>query len=121
MGKENGVDRVDEYLSEVPQPQRATLERLRATLRTVLPDADEDLKYAVPCFVVDGKGVAGYGAFAHHCSYFPMSGSVLGAAGELVAGYTVSKGSLQFPVDATLPVALVRELVRLRLDEVGSA
>ena len=115
----DGTARVDEYLAQLAPDPRRTLERLRATLAKVLPHADEGMKYGMPAFVLRDKGVAGYAAFADHCGYFPMSGDVLDRAGDAVAGYTVSKGGLQFPIGGRLPVGLVRRLVRLRLDELG--
>ena len=111
--------RIDEYLRALDPEARATLERVRATLAKVLPHAQQCLKYGMPAVAVDGKGVAGYAAFADHCSYFPMSGGVLDVAGDAVAGYTISKGGLQFPLGGRLPVGLVRRLVRLRLDEIA--
>jgi len=110
---------VESYLAEFEQPQRDTLERLRGTLRKILPHAHEAMKYGMPAFLLDGTGVAGYAGFKAHCSYFPMSSSVLDAAGDAVAKYSVSKGTLQFPVDRPLPVGLVRKLVKLRLAEIS--
>ncbi len=116
---QTGPGAVDAYLAGVAGVQRATLDSVRMSLRTLLPDADECLKYGMPAFAVRGKGVAGYGAFAKHCGYFPMSGTVIEQAGDAVAGYTVSKGGLQFPVDQPLPMDLLRTLVELRLAELG--
>ena len=112
-----GSAAVDAYLRSAPSPQRETLESLRATLRKLLPHAEEAVKYGLPSFELDGHGVAGYGAFKTHCSYFPMSGSVLDAAGDAIARYETSKGGLRFPADEPLPVSLVRKLVKLRLAE----
>lgn len=111
---------VDAYLATVPQPQGATLEALRQTLRTILPHADEAMKYGMPALLLDGKGVAGYGAFKDHNSYFPMSSEVIGAAGSALDRYQTSKGGIRFGVDERLPVALVRRLVTLRLTEIAS-
>ena len=86
----------------------------------MLPDATEDLKYGMPTFLVDGKGVAGYAAFKAHCGYFPMSSNVLGAAGDAVAKYEVSKGGLRFANDKPLPITLIRKLVKLRLAEIAA-
>jgi uncharacterized protein YdhG (YjbR/CyaY superfamily) len=33
------VTTIDEYLAELPEPKRATLQRLRETIREVVPDA----------------------------------------------------------------------------------
>ena len=110
---------VDDYLRAVPEPQRGTLERMRRSLRSVLPGADEAMKYGMPAFVIDGKGVAGYAAFDEHCGYFPMSGEVLTAAGSAIDGYDVSKGGVRLAVDRPLPISVIRKLVRLRLDEIS--
>jgi uncharacterized protein YdhG (YjbR/CyaY superfamily) len=113
------VASVDTYLEQVPEPQRSTLLQLRATLREILPDAEESLSYGVPAFTVDGKAVAGYAAFKKHCSYFPHSGSVLPRLEPELAGYTWSKGTLQFPIDTPLPEELVRRLVAAKLAQQG--
>lgn len=113
----SGAGAVDDYLAAQPSPQRQTLQSLRATLRSILPVADETIKYGMPAFVLDGQGVAGYAGFAAHCGYFPHSSSVLIAAGDAVSHYETSKGGLRFSIDKPLPVALVRKLVALRLAE----
>ncbi|MEI6362314.1 MAG: DUF1801 domain-containing protein [Actinomycetes bacterium] len=112
---------IDAYLADVPEPQRTTLEALRSTLRSLLPEAEEGLAYGVPAFKVDGTGVAGFAAYQRHCSYFPMSGGILPALAEDLAGYTTSKGALKFPVDRPLPKTLVRRLVKARLAEIARA
>lgn len=89
-------------------------------LRTILPHADECLKYGMPAFTLDGKGVAAYAGFKDHCSYFPMSSAVLEQMGAAAARCPRSKGALRFPVDKPLPVALVRRLVKLRLVEISA-
>jgi uncharacterized protein YdhG (YjbR/CyaY superfamily) len=115
-----GVAEVEAYLDEVAEPHRSSLRTLRTTIRSVLPTADERLKYGMPAFVLNGKAVAGYAAFKNHCSYFPMSGSVLETAGDAVSSYELSKGGLRFAPQKPLPVGLVRRLVRLRLDEISA-
>ena len=119
-GGSEGTEKVDRYLSGVPEPQRTTLERLRSDLRRLLPHADEAIRYGMPALTLQGKAVAGYASFADHCGYYPMSGDVIAAAGDAVAGYEVSKGGVQFPVDRALPMALVRRLVTLRLAELAA-
>ncbi len=111
---------IDDHLAGLPSPQRETLQALAATLRELLPEADEVLSYRMPCFSVDGKAVAGFDGFKGHCSYFPHSGSVLGRVEGIPAWATAERGTLRFPVDRTLPRALVRRLVRVRLDEIAA-
>jgi uncharacterized protein YdhG (YjbR/CyaY superfamily) len=107
---------VDEYLDGTPEPQRSTLIRLRAMLRSILPDAEEGISYGVPVFKVGGKAVAGYAAARRHCSYFPHSGAVISQVEpELLEGYDWAKGTLRFPIDSTPEEALIRRLVEVRL------
>jgi uncharacterized protein YdhG (YjbR/CyaY superfamily) len=107
---------VDEYLDGAPEPQRTTLRALRATLASLLPDAEQTISYGVPVFTVNGTPVAGYAFATRHCSYYPHSGSVLSEVEpELLDGYDWSRGTLRFPVDRPPGDELVRRLVELRL------
>ena len=111
---------VDAYLAGVPEPQRSTLEVVRARLRAQLPQAEEVISYGVPAFAVDGRAVAGYSAAKKHCSYLPMSGSVLAGMADALSDYEWSKGALRFPVDEPLPADLIAALVTARLAEVSA-
>ena len=115
-----GVEAVEAYLADVPAAQRAVLVEIRTTLRSLLPDATECMKYGMPAFALGGKGVAGYAAWRNHCGYYPMSGSVIAAAGDAIAGYEQSKGGIRFGVEERLPVSLIRHLVDLRLAELDA-
>ena len=109
---------VDAYLAELEPAKQETLERLRADILSVLPDAEQGLSYSVPAFRLDGKLVAGFSAAKKHLSYLPHSGSVLGAMSAAdLAGYAWSKGALRFPIDEPLPLGLVEKLIATRRAE----
>lgn len=107
---------IDDYLDGVDQPARDTLRALRETILRTVPDAEECISYRLPAFRVQGKVVAGFGAFAKHLAYLPHSGSVLRRVRGTTA-YGGTKSSLHFAMDTPLPEALVRELVTVRLGE----
>lgn len=111
---------VDAYLAKLPARQRGTLDIVRDRIRSILPHASEGMKYGMPMFSLNSKGIAGYAGFKQHCGYYPYSSAVLGAAGRAVASYAVSKGGLQFPTDKPLPLALLRRLVKLRMAELAA-
>lgn len=111
---------VDGYLAGVDEPHRAALAQLRGQLAALLPDAEEGLSYAAPCFRLGGKLVAGFSAAAKHVSYLPHSGTVLTSLEPaLLDGYRWSKGALTFDPAQPLPLALVLALVNARLSELG--
>jgi uncharacterized protein YdhG (YjbR/CyaY superfamily) len=109
------AEEIDEYLRGVEEPKRSTLQTLRRTILEIVPEAEQVISYGVPAFRVGGKAVAGFAAFKNHLSYLPFSGSVLGQLADELDGYTMSKGSLHFPVDRSLPKPLVKKLIAARL------
>ncbi len=99
------------------EPKRSTLEALRKTILSVIPEAEQGLSYGVPVFKLAGKNVAGFSAAKAHLSYLPHSGSVIASvAGELSA-YETSKGALKFAVDTPLPKKVVKLLIAARRAE----
>lgn len=120
MRQNHGMSReqIDEYLAAVEEPKRSTLEQLRQTILSIVPDAEECISYQVPAFRVDGKVVAGFAAFKNHLSYLPFSGSVLNQLREELAGYDQTLSALHFPVDQPLPEPLVKKLIDVRLREI---
>jgi uncharacterized protein YdhG (YjbR/CyaY superfamily) len=84
-----------------------------------LPEAEETISYNMPAFRVNDK-LLRRTHIQEPLHYFPHSGTVLPElAGEL-ADYTWTKGTLQFPVDEPMPESLVRRLVEVRLNQLGS-
>ncbi len=108
---------IDGYLAVVPGERRATLEALRATIRSLVPDAEECISYGMPAFRLDGEVVGGFAATAAGCSYYPFSGRTLDALRSDVAGYSRTKSALHFGAGQPLPVSLVRKLLRARIAE----
>jgi len=109
------VEDVDAYLRDLDETKRTTLEELRLTILGIIPEADQVISYRIPAFRLNGTVVAGFAAFQHHLSYLPFSGSVLQALSSELRGYTMTKSSLHFPVDQSLPAHLVERLIAVRV------
>ena len=110
--------KVDKYLSRVPEPARSTLEKVRATIRSIVPPATtEVISYGMPAFK-HKRVLVWYAAFSDHCSLFPTPSVIEALKGDLKA-YRLSKGTIQFPVDKPLPMNLLRKLVKARLADVA--
>jgi uncharacterized protein YdhG (YjbR/CyaY superfamily) len=107
---------VDEYLARVPEPARTTLKKVRAAIRAAAPpDAIETISYRIPAFKYKGM-LAWYAAFSDHCSLFPGASGIAAYADDLKK-YSVSKGTIRFPIDKPLPAALIKKLVKARIAE----
>jgi uncharacterized protein YdhG (YjbR/CyaY superfamily) len=107
---------IDGYIARVPGSARSTLNKIRAAIRSVVPrKSTEAISYGIPAFKHDGV-LVWFAAFSKHCSLFPGS-SVIEAFKNELKGFKTSKGTVQFPMDKPLPVALVKKLVKARIAE----
>jgi len=105
---------VDEYLARVQEPARRTLNRIRAAIRSAAPpEATETISYRMPAFKYHGV-LVWFAAFSNHCSFFPTA-SVVEAFENELKGFSISKGTIQFPLDKPLPASLVKKMVKLRV------
>ena len=106
---------VDEYLAAVPEPALSTLQKIRSTIRSVVPaEATEAISYGMPVFRYKGA-LVGYAAFKDHCSFFPMNAALIIQFVEELKGYSTAKGTIRFPSDKPLPAALVKKIVKARV------
>jgi len=111
----NGSSAVNGYLARLPKDQHAALDRLRAQLRRLLPDAVEAISYGMPAFKIGDQAVVWYAGWKAHCSIYPLTDSFLRSHADALKGFRRTKGSLHFMPDAPIPEDLVEELVRARL------
>jgi uncharacterized protein YdhG (YjbR/CyaY superfamily) len=105
---------IDEYLARVPEPGRSTLQKIRASIKAAAPrDATETISYGIPAFR-QKEVLIWFAAFADHCSLFPTGAMIEQFKDELMR-YTISKGTIQFPLNKPLPSSLVKKMVKARL------
>jgi uncharacterized protein YdhG (YjbR/CyaY superfamily) len=105
---------VDEYFDRLSEPARSSLNKMRTAIRSVVPrDATETISYRIPAFKHNGM-LVWYAAFADHCSLFPTA-SVLEAFKDELKGFKTSKGTIQFPTEQPLPIALIKRIVQARV------
>jgi uncharacterized protein YdhG (YjbR/CyaY superfamily) len=106
---------VDAYLAALPEPARGTLNKIRAAIRSAAPaEAMEVISYGIPAFKHQ-RVLVWYAAFSDHCSFFPTA-AVIAAFKKELAGYTTSKGTVQFSTARALPAALVKKMVKARIE-----
>jgi uncharacterized protein YdhG (YjbR/CyaY superfamily) len=108
---------VEDYLAALPEESRVALEKLRRTIKAAAPEATETISYQMPAFKDHGRSLVAYAAFKDHCSFFPMSTKVIEAHREELKPYHTGKGTIHFHSAEPLPAALVKRLVKARIEE----
>ena len=113
--KASPTNDVDDYLASVPEQARATLEKLRGTIKATAPEAKEVISWRMPMYYYRGM-LVGFAAFKDHLSFFPGS-SVIEKYQDELKRYDTAKGTIRFPMSKPLPAALVKKLVKARIME----
>lgn len=108
---------IDRYLATVPEPARASLQQLRNTILSLVPDAEEVISYQVPTIKYAGHPLVSFAAAKKHCSFYGMSPAVTNTMQKELAGYDTSPGTIRFPFDKPLPATLVKKIIRARMKE----
>ncbi len=120
IGAVPGAHPVDAHLDRFTGAQAKALQTTRARIAAALPGAEQVISYGMPTFKVDGVAVVGFDGFKAHNSLFPYSGSVVALVADARPEWTVSKGTIQFPLAEAFPAALLKRVIALRIDEINA-
>lgn len=115
-GKRTAPKSVDQYIAGFPPGVQAILQRIRRTIRSTAPAAQEAISYQIPAFTLDGKYLIYFAGFRDHVSVYPAPRGAREFQKELAA-YRGGKGTVRFPLDKPLPVGLIRRIVKFRMKE----
>jgi uncharacterized protein YdhG (YjbR/CyaY superfamily) len=108
---------IDEYLAAVDTNSRTALQKVRRAIHAASLTAKECICYGMPAFRLNGKVIAAFRATAKHCSFHPMSGTVVKTLKAELSEYDTSSGTVRFSPHAALPATLVRKLIKVRIAE----
>jgi len=106
---------VDQYIGSFPEATRLKLEQLRNLIRSIAPEATEQISYQMPAYALHGPMVY-FAGYKNHIGFYPCASGIEVFKDEFTA-YKWSKGAVQFPLDKPLPVTLIKKIVTYRKKE----
>lgn len=106
---------IDAYHALQPVEYREVLEQLRQAIKQAAPAATETISYGMPAFK-QNKVLVYYALNKNHLGFYPTPSAIEQFAQEL-KDYKTSKGAIQFPLDKPLPIPLIQDMVRFRVEE----
>ncbi|HME51969.1 MAG TPA: DUF1801 domain-containing protein [Candidatus Lokiarchaeia archaeon] len=106
---------VDEYIQSFPEHVQAKLVELRTVIKELVPEAQEKISYSMPAFFLNGI-LVWYAGFSRHIGFYPKASGIEAFESEL-SGYKYAKGSIQFPIEGSLPIELIEKIVNFRVGE----
>jgi uncharacterized protein YdhG (YjbR/CyaY superfamily) len=104
---------VDVYIASFPAYVQECLQQVRHVVLAEAPEAEETIKYNMPCYVLHGNLVY-FAAFKKHIGFF-STGAGDPDIDTALQGYTTGRGSVQFPYTKPMPLSLIAQIVRYRV------
>ena len=108
---------IAEYIQAAPPEGQPHLRRLYAILKSVAPNAAEEIKWGNP-FFVEPRFLFAFSAHKAHLNFAATPAALEAFRGELETHKTTRK-FLQMPYDQPLPEELVRKIAQYRLRQVS--
>ena len=108
---------VSEYFAATPPKARKALQQLRTAIKAAAPGITERISYRIPTFDLDGRYLLYIAAFKEHVGLYPVTAAMEAKHGAGIAKYRAGKGTLRFPLDTPIPIALVTKLAKARVQE----
>jgi uncharacterized protein YdhG (YjbR/CyaY superfamily) len=109
---------MDDYLDGLPPGEKAALERVRAVVGRVAPEAEDGRSYGMPAFIYSGRPLLGFRVAKNHLSIFPFSPAAIEAVKDRLGGFDLAKGTVRFTPDKLVPDDVLADLVRARMQEI---
>jgi uncharacterized protein YdhG (YjbR/CyaY superfamily) len=106
---------IDDYHASFPADTQKILEQLRQTIKQAAPQATETISYGMPAFR-HKKVLVYYAVHKEHIGFYPTPNPIAHFKPELEK-YNTSKAAIQFPIDRSLPLNLIKKIVKFRLYE----
>jgi uncharacterized protein YdhG (YjbR/CyaY superfamily) len=91
------------------------LQGLRNTIKKAAPKAEEVISYNMPAYKLNGALVY-FAAYKGHIGFYP-TGSGIEAFTKELSAYEGSKGTVRFPLDQPLPMSLITQIVKYRVQK----
>ena len=106
---------VDEYIAKFPKDIKEILENLRKVIKETAPEAQEAISYNMPGYKLNGM-LLWFAAAKNHIGLYPTASPIIFFK-EALSEYKTSKGAIQFPINKPIPLDLVREIIKFKVDE----
>jgi len=107
---------IDDYITRFPAEVQKRLQAIREAVTAQVPEATERISYDMPAFVLNGNLVL-FAAWKRHIALYPVSAAMEREIPAMAEFPLPGKGTVHFPHDRPLPLALIRDIIAFRLRE----
>lgn len=112
---------ITSHLKSFPTKQSQVLLKVRGDISNLLPGAQEEIKYGIPTWTIQGIGVIGIDGFRKHNSIFPYGGDLGAPLKAALSNFESTKGSIHFDLDRVFPKALLKKIVSRKIEIINES
>ncbi|HTN21119.1 MAG TPA: DUF1801 domain-containing protein [Pelobium sp.] len=105
---EDQISSIEEYVARFPLNTQKQLNIIKETIKKTIPQATEVISYGMPTFKLGGNLVH-FAAYKNHIGFYPGPKALVCFKQE-ISSYKNSKGAVQFPLNAELPLDLIEAI-----------
>ena len=109
------INNIDDYIATFPEEVQVHLQQIRETIQKAAPLAKEKISYGMPTFALNGNLIH-FAGYKNHVGLYPAPQGIEAFKEELSA-YKGAKGSVQFPLDKPMPLALISRITKFRVEK----
>ena len=109
------METLDSYIDTFDEKTQVVLEEIRSAIQEVAPQAEECISYKIPTYKLKGNLVH-FAGYKKHIGFYPAPSGIKEFKTE-IEKFKWAKGSVQFPLDAPLPIDLIKRITEFRVKE----
>lgn len=109
------MNEVDDYINGFPAEVQERLNEIRNIITETAPQAAERICMRMPTYDLNGGWLVHFAGFDKHIGFYPQPEGII-AFQDKLKDYKTTKGAIQFPMNKPLPLDLIREIVKYRLE-----
>lgn len=109
----------DEYFATLDEPRRLVVSSILVEAMGFSPESVPALPYGVPGLTLKKKPLIAVAAHKEHYGVYPFSPEVIKKVQQQLGDLETAKGTIRFPYDKKPTKKLIKELLKLRSEEIG--
>jgi uncharacterized protein YdhG (YjbR/CyaY superfamily) len=108
------AENIDEYIARFPAKTQQALQLIRATIKKLAPEASEAISYGIPAFNLNKRYLIYFAGFKNHIGMYPAPVEEESFK-DAITPYKSGKATVQFPLNAPMPVDLIEKIVVFKI------
>ncbi len=114
--KTEKANSVHEYLESFANDIQIKLNQIREVIKQAAPNAEESISYGIPAYKLNKKPLIYFAGYKNHIGFYATPAGNNKFKSEL-SKYKQGKGSVQFPLNEEIPLDLIFQIIKFKVED----